>query len=151
MRLTCACVIYCIFNKNCFYLLLDNAYFLNRNKFFSFSLFPRKSHVILIACVLCHQISSGEDLTKEQEDILEKVFPMLFKTKMVCQKLKCKADSKKIGKSGLNMQAVLQIFSKPPEILPARGLRLDKKKQTVNVFMQKVIPRSVSLIWSSEK
>ena len=35
---------------------------------------------------------------------------------------------KKIVKNGLNMQAVLWVFSKPPEILPARGLRLDNKK-----------------------
>ena len=58
---------------------------------------------------------------------------------------------KKIGKSGLNMQVVLQVFSKPPKILPARSLRPGKKKQNVNVFMKKVIPRSVSLIWSSKK
>ena len=59
---------------------------------------------------------------------------------------------KKIGKSGLNMQVVLQVFSKPPEILPARSLRIDRlEKQNVNVFMKKVIPRSVSLIWSSGK
>ena len=58
---------------------------------------------------------------------------------------------KKIGKSGLKMQVVLQVFSNPPEILPARSLRLDNKKQNVNVFMKKVIPRSVSLIWSSKK
>ena len=71
---------------------------------------------------------------------------------MVCQKVKCKADcQKKIVKSGLNMQAVLWVFSKPPEILPARGLRLDNKKQNVNVFMKKVILRSGSLIWSSER
>ena len=50
------------------------------------------------------------------------------------------------------MQVVLQVFSKPPEILPARSLRIDRlEKQNVNVFMKKVIPRSVSLIWSSEK
>ena len=49
------------------------------------------------------------------------------------------------------MQVVLQVFSKPPKIPPARSLRPDKKKQNVNVFMKKVIPRSVSLIWSSEK
>ena len=49
------------------------------------------------------------------------------------------------------MQVVLQVFSKPPKILPARSLRPGKKKQNVNVFMKKVIPRSVSLIWSSGK
>ena len=36
------------------------------------------------------------------------------------------------------MQAVLQVFSKPPKILPARGLRLNKKVQNLNVFMKKV-------------
>ena len=41
-------------------------------------------------------------------------------------------------KSQLNMQAVLQVFSKPPKILPARRLRLNKKVQNLNVFMKKV-------------
>ena len=35
------------------------------------------------------------------------------------------------------MQVVLQVFSKPPKIPPARSLRPDKKKQNVNVFMKK--------------
>ena len=48
------------------------------------------------------------------------------------------------------MQAVLQVFLKPPKILPARGYRLNKREQNVNVFMKKVIPRSVRLIWSAE-
>ena len=43
----------------------------------------------------------------------------------------------KIGQTWLNVQAVLQVFSKPPKILPARGLRLNKKEQNVNVFMRK--------------
>ena len=33
------------------------------------------------------------------------------------------------------MQAVLQVFSKPPKIPPARGLKLNKKVQNVNVLM----------------
>ena len=37
MRLTYVCVIFCIFNKNCYYLYPDNAYSLKENKFFSFS------------------------------------------------------------------------------------------------------------------
>ena len=37
------------------------------------------------------------------------------------------------------MQAVFQVFSKPPKILIARGYKLNK------------IPRSVRLIWSAEK
>ena len=57
----------------------------------------------------------------------------------------------KIGQSQLNMQAVLQVFFESPRILPARGLRLNKKKQNKNIFMKKVIPRSVRLIWSAEK
>ena len=32
---------------------------------------------------------------------------MSYKTKMECQKVKCKADCNKIGQSQLNMQAVL--------------------------------------------
>ena len=38
-------------------------------------------------------------------------------------------------KSQLNMQAVLQVFSKPPKILPARGYRLSKREQNVNEVM----------------
>ena len=51
------------------------------------------------------------------------------------------------------MQAVLQVFSKPPvrsywlEVIS----RLNKREQSVNVFMKKVIPRSERLIWSAEK
>ena len=58
MRLTCVCVISCIFNKNFYHLLPDNGSFLKGNKF------------LLIAFVLCHQISSGGYLNKDQEDIL---------------------------------------------------------------------------------
>ena len=37
-------------------------------------------------------------------------------------KSKCKANCRiKIGQSQLNMQAILQVFSKPPMILQARG------------------------------
>ena len=49
------------------------------------------------------------------------------------------------------MWAVPQVFSKPPKILLARGYRLNKREQNLNVFMKKVIPRSVRLIWSAEK
>ena len=49
------------------------------------------------------------------------------------------------------MQAVLQKFPKPPKILPGRGLRLIKTGQNVNVFMKKMIPRSVRLLWSAVK
>ena len=51
------------------------------------------------------------------------------------------------------MQAVLQVFSKPPvrsywlEVIS----RLNKREQNVNVFMKKVIPRNKRLIWSVEK
>ena len=48
------------------------------------------------------------------------------------------------------MQAILQVFSKPTKILLLRGYRLNKREQNVNVFMKKVIPRSVRLIWSVE-
>ena len=90
MRLTCACIIYCIFVKNnCFcqeeikpflfehqpetlYLLLNNAYSQKGNMSFSFSWFPIKSHLMLMACVLHHQMGSGRYMTREQEDILEK-------------------------------------------------------------------------------
>ena len=71
---------------------------------------------------------------------------------MECQKVKCKANfGIKIGQSQLNMQAILQVFSKPPKILLARGYRLYKRERKVNVFMKKVIPRSIKLIWSAEK
>ena len=49
------------------------------------------------------------------------------------------------------MQAILQVFSKPTKILLVRGYRLNKREQNVNVFMKKVIPRSLRLIWSVEK
>ena len=49
------------------------------------------------------------------------------------------------------MQVVLQVFSKPPKILLARGYRLNKREQNVNLFMKKVIPRSERLIWSAVK
>ena len=49
------------------------------------------------------------------------------------------------------MHAVLQVFPKLSKILLARGYRLNKREQNVNVFMKKVIPRSVRLIWSAEK
>ena len=49
------------------------------------------------------------------------------------------------------MQAILQVFSKSTKILLVRGYRLNKREQNVNVFMKKVIPRSVRLIWSVEK
>ena len=58
-------------------------------------------------------------------------------TKMECQIVKCKADCKKNWASWLNMQAVLQLFSKPSKILPATGLRGNKKEQNVYVFMKK--------------
>ena len=54
--------------------------------------------------------------------------------------------SQKIGQSQLNMQAVLQVFSKLLEILQARGYRLNKREQNVNVFVKKVILRSERLI-----
>ena len=57
----------------------------------------------------------------------------------------------KIGQSQLNMRAVLQVFSRHPKILLARGYRLNKREQNVNVFMIKVIPRCIRLIWSAEK
>ena len=49
------------------------------------------------------------------------------------------------------MRAILQVFSKATKILLVRGYRLNKREQNVNVFMKKVIPRSVRLIWSVEK
>ena len=49
------------------------------------------------------------------------------------------------------MWSVPQAFSKPPKILLARVYRLNKRQQNLNVFMKKVIPRSVRLIWSAEK
>ena len=93
-----------------------------------------------LCAVLCYQISSSRYTTKEKEAILEKKkIPMSFKTKMECQKVKCKADCNKIGQSQLNMQAVLRVFSKPskillaaystlPKILPVRGSRRNKNE-----------------------
>ena len=40
------------------------------------------------------------------------------------KKLNAKQTVIKIGKSQPSMQAVLQVFSKPPKILPARGTKL---------------------------
>ena len=57
---------------------------------------------------------------------------------MECQKVKCKANCRiKIGQSQLNMQAILQVFSKPLKILLARGYRLYKREKNVNVFNEK--------------
>ena len=56
---------------------------------------------------------------------------------MECQKVKCKTDCNKNLQSRLNMQAVFQVFSKLPKILPARGLRLNRKEQNVNVLMKR--------------
>ena len=44
------------------------------------------------------------------------------------------------------MQAALQVFSKRPEILPARGLRNNKKRTKCKFIHEKVIPRSARLI-----
>ena len=51
------------------------------------------------------------------------------------------------------MQAVplAGVFPKRPRILPARGVRLNRKEQNVNVFMKNVIQRNVRPIWSAEK
>ena len=106
---------------------------------------------MLIACVLCYQISSGRYTTKEQGDILEKkLFQYSIRLKCYINKVKCKAHYNKIRQSQLNMHAVLQVFPKLSKILLARGYRLNKREQNVNVFMKKVIPRSVRLIWSAE-
>ena len=69
---------------------------------------------------------------------------------MECKEVKCKVHSNKNWVKSINIQAVLQVFLKPPKILPARGYRLNKREQNINVFMKKVIPRSVRLIWSAE-
>ena len=71
---------------------------------------------------------------------------------MECQKVKWKAGcNKNWAKSIKYASCILQVFCKPPKILPARVLWLNKKKQNINVFVEKVIPRSVRLIWSAEK
>ena len=70
---------------------------------------------------------------------------------MECQEVKCKADFNKNWAKSIKYASCSSSISKPPKILPARGLRLNKKKQNVNVFMRKVIPRIVRLIWSAEK
>ena len=44
------------------------------------------------------------------------------------------------------MQAVPLVFSKPLMILPARGTRPKEKKINGNVFLKKVIPRTVRQI-----
>ena len=75
---------------------------------------------------------------------------------MECQKVKCKADCRiKIGQSQLNMQAILQYFlsllrSYQLEVIDLY-IRQYKREKNINVFMKKVIPRSVRLIWSAEK
>ena len=70
---------------------------------------------------------------------------------MECQEVKCKADCNKNWAKSIKYASCSSSISKPPKKLPARGLRLNKKKQDVNVFMRKVIPRIVRLIWSAEK
>ena len=70
---------------------------------------------------------------------------------MECQEVKCKADCNKNWAKSIKYASCSSSISKPPKMLPARGLRLNKKKQDVNVFMRKVIPRIVRLIWSAEK
>ena len=47
----------------------------------------------------------------------------------------------KIGQSWLNIQGVHKVFSKPSQILPARGIGLNKKEKNANLFMRKVVPR----------
>ena len=70
---------------------------------------------------------------------------------MECQEVKFKADFNKNWAKSIKYASCSSSFPKPPKIQPARGLRLNKKKQNVNVFMRKVIPRIVRLIWSAEK
>ena len=70
---------------------------------------------------------------------------------MECQEVKCKADCNKNWAKSIKYASCSSSISKPPKMPPARGLRLNKKKQDVNVFMRKVIPRIVRLIWSAEK
>ena len=70
---------------------------------------------------------------------------------MECQEVKCKADFNKNWAKAIKYASCSSSFPKPPKIQPARGLTLNKKKQNVNVFMRKVIPRIVRLIWSAEK
>ena len=55
-----------------------------------------------------------------------------------------------IGQSRLNMQAA-PLASSILEILPARGTRPNEKKINVDLFLKKVIQKSVRLIWSAEK
>ena len=45
---------------------------------------------------------------------------------------------------------LLVVFSRPPEILPARGARLNKKN--LNVFLKKIDSKECKItIWSAEK
>ena len=57
----------------------------------------------------------------------------------------------KIWAKSIKYASCTSSISEPPKILPARGSRLNKKKQNINIFMKKVIPRNVILIWSEEK
>ena len=70
---------------------------------------------------------------------------------MECQEVKFKADFNKNWAKSIKYASCSSSFPKPPKIQPARGLRLNKKKQNLNVFIRKVIPRIVRLIWSAEK
>ena len=56
---------------------------------------------------------------------------------MECQEVNCKADFNKNWAKSIKYASCSASISKPPKILPARGLRLNKKKQNVNVFMKK--------------
>ena len=70
---------------------------------------------------------------------------------MECQKVKWKAGCDKNWAKSIKYGSCTWSISEPPKILPARGSRLNKKKQNVNIFMKKVIARSLRLIWKAEK
>ena len=66
---------------------------------------------------------------------------MLYKIKVEFQIEKMQRRLIKIGQSWLNIQGVHLVFSKPSQILPARGTGLNKKGKNANLFMRKVVPR----------
>ena len=80
--------------------------------------------------------------------IMKKVIPRSVKLIWSAEKYN-EQTPVKIGQSWLNVQAVplTGSFSKPPEFLPARGTRPNKRKKNSNAFLKKnqIIPMNVRL------
>ena len=68
---------------------------------------------------------------------------------MECQKVKCRADWNKNWANSIKCASCTSsIFYAS---LDPRSYRLNKRDKNANVSMKKVIPRSVRLVWRTEK